>query len=77
MPKKIEKLSFRIEFIEGLFVKYASSVDHKVPAIHLSARLQKRCVLCQKRGNTVYWCDVCGVRLCIECFRDYHTQLNF
>jgi hypothetical protein len=31
MPKKIEQLSFRIELNEGLFVKYASAVYHKVP----------------------------------------------
>jgi hypothetical protein len=30
--KKIEQLSFKIELIERLLVKYASSVDHKVPA---------------------------------------------
>jgi hypothetical protein len=29
--KKIEQLPFRIELIEGLFVKYASVVEHKVP----------------------------------------------
>jgi hypothetical protein len=42
------------------------------------SRLQKGCVVCHKRGkDTVYWCHVCGVGLCIECFCNYHTQLNF
>jgi hypothetical protein len=70
--QKIEKLSFRIELIERLFVKYASSVDHTVPARQSSntvphitekkkERLQNQCVVCQKHGNTVYWCDACGV----------------
>jgi hypothetical protein len=34
--KKIEQLSFRIGLIEGLFVKYASAVEHKVPGRHSS-----------------------------------------
>jgi hypothetical protein len=34
--KTIDQLSFRIELIEGLFVKYASAVEHKVPGRHSS-----------------------------------------
>jgi hypothetical protein len=99
--KTIDQLSFGVQLVEGLFVKYASAVEHKVPGRHSSdntvphlterhfisrippkarkARLQKRCVVCQKceKKDTVYWCDACGVGLCIEYFRDYHTQLNF
>jgi hypothetical protein len=36
--------------------------------------------VCQKRRkwkDTVYWCDACDIRLCVECFWDYHTKLNF
>jgi hypothetical protein len=29
--KRIDQLSFRIQLIEGLFVKYVSAVEHKVP----------------------------------------------
>jgi hypothetical protein len=95
--KSIDQLSFRIQLVEGLLVKYACAVEQKAPGRHSldnivpclrerhfvrripptarKARPQKRCVVCQKRGkDTVYWC---GVGLCIECFCDYHTQLNF
>ena len=34
--KRIQQLSFRIQLIEGLFVKYASAVEHKVPGSHPS-----------------------------------------
>jgi hypothetical protein len=98
----MDQLSFRIELVEGLFVKYASAIEQKVPGRHPSdntvPRLterhfisklpprptksspQRRCVVCAKRGkrrDTVYWCDACDVGLCIDCFRDYHTKLNF
>jgi hypothetical protein len=91
----IDQLTFRDRLVEGLFVKYASAIEHKVLGRHLSdntvphlterhfiikiptttrkSRSQKRCVVCQKRGkrkDTVYWRGVCGVGLCIECFRD-------
>ncbi|XP_023721062.1 piggyBac transposable element-derived protein 4-like [Cryptotermes secundus] len=100
--KRIQQLTFIIQLIEGLFVKYVSAVEHKVLGSHPSdntvARLTERhfiskipptvkksrphrkCVVCQKRGrrrDTVYWCDACSMGLCIECFRDYHTQQNF
>jgi hypothetical protein len=100
--KSIDQLSFRVQLVEGLLVKYVSGIEHKVPCRHSSdntaprlterhfiskipltarkSRPQKWWVVCQKQGkrkDTVYWCDACGVRLCIECFHDYHTQLNF
>ncbi|PNF13973.1 hypothetical protein B7P43_G08681 [Cryptotermes secundus] len=99
--KNIGQLSFKIELVEGLFVKYASAVEHKMPGRHASdnsvlrlterhfisrisprstkARPQRRCVVCKKCGKKemVYWCEACDVVLCIECFRDYHTKLNF
>jgi hypothetical protein len=100
--KRIDQLSFRIQFVEGLFVKYANVLERKVPGRHSSdntvlrlterhfisklppseknARPQGRCVVCQKCGkrkDTVYWCDACDIGLCVECFRDYHTKLNF
>ena len=34
--KRIQQLSFRIQLIKGLFVKYASAVEHKVPGSHPS-----------------------------------------
>ncbi|PNF18924.1 hypothetical protein B7P43_G18030, partial [Cryptotermes secundus] len=34
--KNIDQLSFRIELVEGLFLKYASAVEHKVPGRHAS-----------------------------------------
>jgi hypothetical protein len=100
--RRIDQLSFRVQLVEGFFVKYASAIEHKVPGRHSSgntvphlterhfiskipltarkSRPQKRCVMCQKRGkrkDIVYWCDAWGVGLCIECFHDYHAQLNF
>jgi hypothetical protein len=100
--KRIDQLSFRIQLVEGMFVKYANVLERKVPGQHSSdntvpqlterhfisklpptekeARPQRRCVVCQKHGkrkDTVYWCDACDVGLCVECFQDYHTKLNF
>jgi hypothetical protein len=34
--KSIDQLSFRIQLFEGLCVKYASAVEHKVPGRHSS-----------------------------------------
>jgi hypothetical protein len=101
MGKRIDQLSFRIQLIEGLFVKYVNAVELKLSGRHSSdntvphlterhfiskipptvkkSRPQRWCVVCQKRGRkreTVHWCDECGRGLCIECFRDYYTQLN-
>jgi hypothetical protein len=91
--KGADQLSFRMQLVEGLFVKYANVLEHKVPGQHSSnntvprlterhfiskilpsekkTRLQRRCVLCQKRGKrkeTVYWCNTCDVGCCVECF---------
>ncbi|PNF24933.1 hypothetical protein B7P43_G09365 [Cryptotermes secundus] len=87
--KRIQQLSFRIQLTEGLFVKYASAVEHKVPGSHPSdntvPHLTERHFISKipptakksKRRDTLYWCDACGMGLCIECFRHYHTWLNF
>jgi hypothetical protein len=67
------------------------SSDNTVPRLterHFISKLyqqkksspQRWCVVCQKRGkrkDTTYWCNTCDVGLCVECFRDYHTELNF
>jgi hypothetical protein len=90
--KRIDQLSFKIQLVEGLFVKYANVLECKVPGRHSSdntvaatnrhfisklplsekkARPQRRRVVCQKRRkwkDTVYWCDACDIRLCVECF---------
>jgi hypothetical protein len=53
---------------------------HKISPTATKPRPQRWCVVCQKRmkrKDTVYWCDVCGMELCIEYFQDYHSQLNF
>jgi hypothetical protein len=34
--KRIDQLSFRIQLVEGLFVKYANVLEHKVPGRHSS-----------------------------------------
>jgi hypothetical protein len=102
MGKRTNQLSFRIQLVEGLFVKYANVLECKVPGRRSSdstvlrlterhfisklppsekkARPRRRCVMCQKRGkrkDTVYWCNACDIGLCMECFQDYHTKLNF
>jgi hypothetical protein len=99
--KRIDHLSLGIQLVEGLFVKYANVLEHKMPGQHSSdntaprlteryfvskilpsekkSRLQRLCVVCQKQGKrkeTVYWCDACD-GVCVECFCDYHTKLNF
>ena len=38
--KRIDQLSIRIQLIEGLSVKYANAVEHKVPGRHSS---EKQC----------------------------------
>ncbi|XP_068082602.1 piggyBac transposable element-derived protein 4-like [Anabrus simplex] len=69
------------------------SVDNTVPRLterHFlqrisptasKARPQKRCVVCYKQGKrkeSVYWCPDCETFLCVEeCFKIYHTKLNF
>jgi hypothetical protein len=52
----------------------------RIPPTEKKASPQRRCVVCYKHGrrkDTVYWCDACNVGLCLDCFRDYHTKLNF
>ena len=45
------------------------------------ARPTKRCVVCYKnnrRKETVFWCPECEAALCVEeCFKAFHTKLNF
>jgi len=45
------------------------------------ARPTKRCVVCYKnnrRKETVFWCPECEAALCDEeCFKAFHTKLNF
>jgi ribosomal protein S14 len=102
MGKRSDKLSFRIQLVEGLSVKYVNVLERKVPGQHSSdntvprltekhfisrlpppekkPRPQRQCVACQKCGkrrDTVYWCNACDIGLCMECFRDYPTKLNF
>jgi hypothetical protein len=84
MGKRIDHLSLGIQLVEGLFVKYANVLEHKMPSQKSSdntvprlteryfvskilpsekkSRLQRLCVVCQKRGKrmeTVYWRDAC------------------
>jgi hypothetical protein len=54
-------------------------IFYKFPSPEKKARPERWCVVCEKhrkRKNTVHWCDACD-GLCVECFRDYHTKLNF
>ena len=45
------------------------------------AKPTKRCVMCYKndrRKETVLWCPECEAALCVEeCFKVFHTKLNF
>ena len=45
------------------------------------ARPTKRCVVCYKnnrRKEIVFWCPECEAALCVEeCFKAFHTKLNF
>ena len=44
-------------------------------------RQTKRCVVCYKNNikkETVFWCPECEAALCVEeCFKAFHTKLNF
>jgi hypothetical protein len=89
--KRTEQLSFRIQSIEGLFVKYANPIERKVPGQHSSDNT----VLHLARFHWLWRNDDhrngmfvknverertlywCDVGLCEEYFHDCHTQLNF
>ena len=51
------------------------------PPTEKKAMPTKRCVVCYKnnrRKETVFWCPECEVALCVEeCFKAFHTKLNF
>jgi hypothetical protein len=79
--KRIEKLSVRIQLIEGLFVKYVNAVERKVLGRHLSDKIvphprerkfiskispTAETVCCMLK--TVYWCDACDMGLSMEFF---------
>ena len=49
----------------------------RCPPTEKKARPQRRCAQCQKdkkRSDTKYWCEDCGVGLCVDpCFELWHT----
>lgn len=53
----------------------------RIPPTEKKARPTKRCVVCYKhnrRKETVFWCPECEAALCVEeCFKAFHTKLNF
>lgn len=53
----------------------------RVPCRGKKRKPQRRCAVCSKRGKrkeTVYCCMECDVGLCMEdCFKAYHTKLNY
>jgi hypothetical protein len=57
-------------------VKYANAGEHKVPGRHSSNRnkfYKQDSTNCEEIKTTEMVCCV----VCVECFRDEHTQLNF
>lgn len=43
-------------------------------------KIYRRCVVCSSRGarkESRFMCDVCEVALCTECFKDYHTKVDY
>jgi hypothetical protein len=83
MGKRTDQLSFRIQLVEGLFVKYVNVLERKVPGRHSSdntaPRLTERHFISklppsEKKARPQRRCDV---GLCMECFQDYHTKFNF
>ena len=53
----------------------------RIPPKEKKARPSRRCVVCYKnnrRKETVFWCPECEAALCVEeCFKAFHTKLNF
>jgi hypothetical protein len=71
MGKRIDQLSFRIQLVEGLFVKYANVLECKVPGQHSSdntvPRLAERHFMSkilpsEKKARLQTWCVVCQKR---------------
>jgi hypothetical protein len=66
--KSIDQLSFRVQLVEELFVKYASAVEHKVPGRHSSDKtvphLTERHFISKipptaRKSRLQKWCVVC------------------
>ena len=53
----------------------------RIPPTKKKSRPTKRCVACYKknrRKETVFWCLECEAALYVEeCFKAFHTKLNF
>jgi hypothetical protein len=69
--KKIDQLSFKIQLVEGLFVKYANVLERKVPDRHSSdntvPQLTERHFISklppsEKKARPQRWCVVCQKR---------------
>ena len=62
------------DFLKDIFQKESHRQKRK-------ARPTKRSVVCYKnnrRKETVFWCPECEAALCVEeCFKAFHTKLNF
>jgi hypothetical protein len=56
----------------------------KIPVSEGRKYPQRMCFVCkntkkreQKRKDTRFWCKECQKALCIECFRDYHSSVDY
>jgi hypothetical protein len=53
----------------------------RIPPTEKKCKPMRRCVVCSKHNKTrktVYYCQDCGVALCIDgCFEAYHTRKNY
>jgi hypothetical protein len=76
----MNELSSDFHLAQGLVEKHGTGV--RWSAIRQSVQPpQKRCVVCAKHGKrkqSISWRSECEAGLCIdECFKKYHTKLNF
>ena len=74
-------LQFRIELIKGLIGEFSSSrhtVQHRtVQSGHWPVKMSKsRCKWCLKDKKTTFCrmgCELCGLRFCLDCFKNHNT----
>jgi len=82
---KTDHFKFRVELVRALLIEHQSESGRKFQGHHSTdkkkGRPTKRCVMCYKnnrRKETVFWCPKCEAVLCVEeCFKAFHTKLNF
>ncbi|XP_022798311.1 piggyBac transposable element-derived protein 4-like [Stylophora pistillata] len=78
----LSQLQFRIELIEGLIGEFTArqrntAIEGTVQAHHWPVQMSKgRCKRCLKsRKNTFcrMGCELCGIRICLTCFKNHHS----